>query len=189
MSLQLKTKNIAIYTRTGRNDGVEIENQIKYCKEFSEKQFPNCDLMFYWDINSPSSPSNKNLFEARKELERLLNDCKEGKINSIVVSHANRLSRNYEEFAYICTMAEIFNTNIYEAQKGTQLEGSTDESYVGLIKEAIKNVESRSSAEDNDTPIYEAELKESLENTIARYEIDTTKARLKHARLLSQRKK
>ena len=155
-------KNITIYTRVATSNEdmarIALNEQQGICIELVDKLFPDCNVHVYEDIGT--SGIDRLDYEDKKGdcLSEMLHDIEDEKMDAIIVSSTDRLSRNVEDLEYIYSLADEYDIPIYEANSGILL---------------------------NCKPL----LTRSIQNAIAKFEIDTTKARIKQGMLSSQRKK
>ena len=86
---------LAAYCRVSTSSDDQIHSfiaQLKYYKEY-EKEHPDCKLVgIYADEGITGT-----CMERRDEFKRMIQDCRDGKIDRIVVKSVSRFSRNNEE--------------------------------------------------------------------------------------------
>jgi DNA invertase Pin-like site-specific DNA recombinase len=167
MSSQIKTNNIAIYTRTSTtNENEALTKQTDLCKEFADKLFSNRNLRIYQDNGLPA---NKTLLSSKKsgvptnELNRMLFDAGNKEIDVIIVYCATRLSRNANDLEWIFDVADDCNVPIYEAKTGRLLNLKNIQND---IRKSISEVETNNTK----NRIKSALLEEQMSNVVARFE-------------------
>ena len=89
---------IAIYTRKSRatDTGESIENQIKICLEYIEKNFIGEDVkvIYYGDGEGKSGADT-----SRKDFQRLINDSKKKIYNVLMCYRLDRVARSVADFS------------------------------------------------------------------------------------------
>ena len=86
---------LAAYCRVSTSSDDQIHSfiaQVKYYREY-EKDHPGCKLIGIYADEGITGTS----VEKREEFKRMLQDCRDGKIDRIVVKSVSRFSRNNEE--------------------------------------------------------------------------------------------
>ena len=86
---------LAAYCRVSTSSDDQIHSyiaQIKYYREY-EKEHPECKLVNVYADEGITGTS----MEKREEFKRMIQDCRDGKIDRIVVKSVSRFSRNNEE--------------------------------------------------------------------------------------------
>lgn len=86
---------LAAYCRVSTSSDDQIHSyitQIKYYREY-EREHPDCKLVHVYADEGITGTS----MEKREEFKRMIQDCRDGKIDRIVVKSVSRFSRNNEE--------------------------------------------------------------------------------------------
>ena len=101
--------NIAIYSRksvfTGK--GESIENQIELCKNYCNSYISDDTLNFIIYEDEGFSGKNTN----RPEFQRMINDIKHKKINTLICYRLDRISRNVADFSSTLELLQKYNVN------------------------------------------------------------------------------
>lgn len=114
--------NIAIYSRksvfTGK--GESIENQIELCKNYCNSYVNNGqDLNFIVYEDEGFSGKNTN----RPEFQRMVNDIKHNKINTLICYRLDRISRNVADFSTTLELLQKYSVNFISIKE--QFDTST----------------------------------------------------------------
>lgn len=99
----MSKKVIAIYSRKSKftGKGESTENQIELCRGYINSYFDDeSEIFVYEDMGY----SGGNL--DRPQFKRMMRDCEEGKISSIVCYRLDRISRNIGDFANLISELE-----------------------------------------------------------------------------------
>jgi DNA invertase Pin-like site-specific DNA recombinase len=106
---------VAIYARQSlyKQDSVSIETQIDQCKSFAKDK----KIEIYYD----KGWSGKNI--ARPEMQRLISDIKENKIETVISYRLDRISRNIVDFGKILELLEQYKVSFISATE--QFDTST----------------------------------------------------------------
>lgn len=105
---------VAIYARQSidRPDSVSIETQIDQCRRYTSDQ-----ARIYTDAGYSGKNTN------RPELERMLKDIRNGKINAVISYRLDRISRNIIDFANLLSAFEKYGVKYLSATE--QFDTST----------------------------------------------------------------
>ena len=114
-------KKCRIYTRTAIADQ-DISAELKNAEDFLAAQ-PNTWISTHYHDNGYSG-----LNLVRPSIIRLMNDIREGKIDAVVVTGIDRISRNVADF---CEFAAFLNE--YNVQLVTIRHGIIEETPVGNL--------------------------------------------------------
>lgn len=114
----LKTDKIrlAAYCRVSSDSADQLHSfaaQIRYYSEYAKKN-PEYELV---DIYADEGLTGTEM-EKREELNRLLRDCKKGKIDRIVVKSVSRFARNTEELLVALRMLKEIRVSVYFEEQG-----------------------------------------------------------------------
>lgn len=106
---------VAVYARQSlfKQDSVSIETQIDQCKNFAKDK----KIEIYYD----KGWSGKNI--VRPEMQRLISDIKDNKIETVISYRLDRISRNIVDFGRILDMFEMYNVAYISATE--QFDTST----------------------------------------------------------------
>ena len=103
---QLKQKRVGIYVRVSTEmqstEGYSIDGQINQIREYCD--FNNFVVV---DVYADRGISGKSM--NRPELQRLLKDANEGKIDSVMVYKTNRLARNTSDIVKMSNYLAYLN--------------------------------------------------------------------------------
>ena len=106
----MDSKKAVIYVRVSTDDqasnGISIENQIQKCSTYCELN----DLKIIKIIND-AGKSGKNLI--RPGIENILEYCKNGMINSVVVYKLDRLSRKTKDMLDLIDTFKVSNVELH----------------------------------------------------------------------------
>lgn len=107
---------LAAYCRVSSNSDEQLHSfaaQIRYYKDYERKHPEYCLVNIYADEGLTGTEAGK-----RNELQRLLRDCKDGKIDRIVVKSISRLARNTTELLTILRLLKTLNVSVYFEEQG-----------------------------------------------------------------------
>ncbi len=101
---------IGIYIRYFNQ--TKYKNYLYYHKKQFEETIALCPLWTLVDFYVDKGPSAPNI-ESAPELCRLLNDCREGKVNLVITQKASNMSRKAWDLALIIRMLTSMNIGVY----------------------------------------------------------------------------
>lgn len=100
--------NIAIYSRKSKftGKGESIENQIKFCQEYSQRQFgDNCHFSVYQDEGFSAKNTDRPMFQ------KMMEDIRSKKIEVLICYRLDRISRNVSDFSSILDELERYQVS------------------------------------------------------------------------------
>ncbi|MDO5516083.1 MAG: recombinase family protein [Clostridium sp.] len=102
--------NIAIYSRKSvfTDKGESIENQIELCKTYCSSSV-NCGKDLKYIVYEDEGFSGKNT--NRPEFQRMINDIKNKKINTLICYRLDRISRNVADFSSTLELLQKYDVN------------------------------------------------------------------------------
>jgi len=107
---------LAAYCRVSSNSADQLHSfaaQIRYYKDY-ERKHPEYKLV---DIYADEGLTGTSM-EKRDELNRLIQDCKKGKIDRIIVKSVSRFARNTQELLVCIRMLKEIDVSIYFEEQG-----------------------------------------------------------------------
>ena len=105
-------KKCAIYTRSAIQD-VDISEELKCAEAYLEGQPDTWIPKHYHD----NGYSGLNL--VRPSIIRLMNDIRDGKIDAVVVTGVDRISRNAADFCEFAAIMNEYNVQLITLRHGT----------------------------------------------------------------------
>lgn len=111
-----KIVRLAAYCRVSSSSDDQIHSfatQIRYYSEYAKKH-PEYQLV---DIYADEGMSGTEM-KKRDEFNRLLRDCRNGKIDRIIVKSISRMSRNTEELLVTLRMLKDIGVTVYFEEQG-----------------------------------------------------------------------
>ena len=103
-------KKVAAYCRVSTQQEIQfhsLEAQAKYFREYIG-QHPNWELAGIY-ADQASGRNNAHM----KEFQRMMEDCRTGKIDLILVKSISRLGRNTVQFLQACDMLNALHVEVY----------------------------------------------------------------------------
>ena len=103
---------LAAYCRVSSNSEDQLHSfaaQIRYYSEYTRKN-PQYELV---DIYADEGITGTEM-KKRDELNRLLRDCKQGKIDQIITKSISRFARNTEELLVALRLLKGLGVNVYK---------------------------------------------------------------------------
>ena len=97
-------KNISLYVFEKTNDEKSLEYQEQRLRKF-------CDIEGY-NIQNVYNDFNCTRDFKREQLNKLLNDVLDGKVDKVLISDPSRISRNYREYMYFVRTLEENNCTL-----------------------------------------------------------------------------
>ena len=126
-----KKIRLAAYCRVSTNSAEQIHSfmaQVKYYRDF-EKDNPQYQLIgIYADEGITGTSMSK-----RDEFNRMISDCRDGKIDRIVVKSASRFARNNEEALRTLRELKDLNVSVYFEKERIDTESMNSEFIVALF--------------------------------------------------------
>ena len=126
-----KKIKLAAYCRVSTNSAEQIHSfmaQVKYYRDY-EKNNPQYQLIgVYADEGITGTSMNK-----RDEFNRMLQDCRDGKINRIVVKSASRFARNNEEALRTLRELKDLNVSVFFEKERIDTETMNSEFIISLF--------------------------------------------------------
>lgn len=114
---QITEKNrLAAYCRVSSDSADQLHSfaaQIRYYSEYTKKH-PEYELV---DIYADEGLTGTEM-KKRDELNRLIRDCKQGKIDRIIVKSVSRFARNTEELLVTLRMLTDLGVSVYFEEQG-----------------------------------------------------------------------
>lgn len=120
---------LAAYCRVSSSSDDQIHSfatQIRYYSEYAKKH-PEYQLV---DIYADEGMSGTEM-KKRDEFNRLLRDCRNGKIDRIIVKSISRMSRNTEELLVTLRMLKDIGVTVYFEEQGIDTDKLNMEMIVG----------------------------------------------------------
>lgn len=111
-----KIVRLAAYCRVSSDSDNQLHSfaaQIRYYKDY-ERKHPEYKLV---DIYADEGLTGTSM-EKRYELNRLIRDCKKGKIDRIVVKSVSRFARNTQELLVCIRMLKKIGISVYFEEQG-----------------------------------------------------------------------
>ena len=112
---------IGIYIRYFNQ--TKYKNYLYYHKKQFEETIALCPLWTLVDFYVAKGPSAPNI-ESAPELCRLLNDCREGKVNLVITQKISNMSRKAWDLALIIRMLTSMNIGVYFISEDPSPPGS-----------------------------------------------------------------
>ena len=134
--IQTKAEKIrlAAYCRVSSNSEDQLHSfaaQIRYYSEYTRKN-PQYELVdIYADEGITGTEMSK-----RDELNRLLRDCKQGKIDRIITKSVSRFARNTEELLVTLRLLKELGVSVFFEEQGidtTQLNSEIIVTFPGMV--------------------------------------------------------
>lgn len=126
-----KKIKLAAYCRVSTNSAEQIHSfmaQVKYYRDY-EKNNPQYQLVgVYADEGITGTSMNK-----RDEFNRMLQDCRDGKIDRIVVKSASRFARNNEEALRTLRELKDLNVSVFFEKERIDTETMNSEFIIALF--------------------------------------------------------
>lgn len=111
---------LAAYARVSSKSEEQLHSfaaQVQYYSEYV-KDHPEYELIdIYADEGITGTEMSK-----RKELNRLLRDCKNGKVDRIITKSVSRFARNTEELIAVLRMLKELGVSVYFEEQGIDSE-------------------------------------------------------------------
>ncbi len=107
---------LAPYCRVSSDSADQLHSfaaQIRYYSEYA-KNHPEYELV---DIYADEGITGTEM-KKRDELNRLITDCRKGKIDRVIVKSVSRLARNTEELLVLLRMFKDFGVSVYFEEQG-----------------------------------------------------------------------
>ena len=111
---------LAAYCRVSSDSADQLHSfaaQIRYYSDYVKKH-PEYRLV---DIYADEGLTGTEM-KKRDELNRLITDCKKGKIDRIIVKSVSRLARNTEELLVLLRMCKDIGVSVYFEEQGIDTE-------------------------------------------------------------------
>lgn len=104
---------IAIYSRKSKysEKGDSVENQIQFCKDYTNMKFRDCEAEFiiYEDEGFSAATTD------RPKFKKMIEDIKAGKINILMCYRLDRISRNVADFSDTLELLEKHDVSFVSA--------------------------------------------------------------------------
>lgn len=123
-----KIIRLAAYCRVSSDSADQLHSfaaQIRYYKDY-ERKHPEYKLV---DIYADEGLTGTSA-EKRDELNRLIRDCKKGKIDRIIVKSVSRLARNTQDLLICIRMLKEIGVSIYFEEQGIDTDKLNSEMIV-----------------------------------------------------------
>ena len=107
---------LAAYCRVSSDSADQLHSfaaQIRYYKDY-ERKHPEYKLV---DIYADEGLTGTSM-EKRNELNRLIRDCKKGKIDRIIVKSVSRFARNTQELLVCIRLLKELGVSLYFEEQG-----------------------------------------------------------------------
>ena len=111
---------LAAYCRVSSDSADQLHSfaaQIRYYSDYVKKHSEYRLVDIYADEGLTGTEMKK-----RDELNRLITDCKKGKIDRIIVKSVSRLARNTEELLVLLRMCKDIGVSVYFEEQGIDTE-------------------------------------------------------------------
>lgn len=111
-----KTTRVAFYCRVSTNSDDQIHSlatQIKYYTDFLKKHADYVLVDFYVDEGLTGTSLKR-----RDDMNRLIEDCRKGKIDHVVVKSVSRFARNVQELLEILRLFKSIGVTVYFEEQG-----------------------------------------------------------------------
>ena len=118
---QLKKKRIGLYARVSteiQTDGYSIQGQLNQLKEY-------CQFQGYEVVDEYTDRGISGKTTQRPELQRMLKDAKENKLDCIMVYKTNRLARNTSDLLSIVEKLYKLNVEFFSLTEKIEIATST----------------------------------------------------------------
>ena len=118
---QLKKKRIGLYARVStemQTDGYSIQGQLNQLTEY-------CQFQGYEVVNEYTDRGISGKTMQRPELQRMLKDANEGKLDCIMVYKTNRLARNTSDLLNIVEELYKINVEFFSLTEKIEIASST----------------------------------------------------------------
>lgn len=119
---------LAAYCRVSSDSADQLHSfaaQIRYYKDY-ERKHPEYKLV---DIYADEGLTGTSM-EKRDELNRLIHDCKKGKIDRIVVKSVSRFARNTQELLVCIRLLKEIGVSVYFEEQGIDTDKLNSEMIV-----------------------------------------------------------
>jgi DNA invertase Pin-like site-specific DNA recombinase len=138
-----KKKRVAIYARisTARSKQTNsVDSQVGYLLDTVNQTIDQVLAGIYVDVGSGRNA------ETRKELKRLIEDCKNGKIDMVITKSVSRFGRNTANTLSICRELTGYNVDVYFHNENIHSLSPDGELTMTLVA-AISEAESQDKSE------------------------------------------
>ena len=111
-----KTTRVAFYCRVSTNSDDQIHSlatQIKYYTDFLKKHADYVLVDFYVDEGLTGTSLKR-----RDDMNRMIEDCRKGKIDHVVVKSVSRFARNVQELLEILRLFKSIGVTVYFEEQG-----------------------------------------------------------------------
>lgn len=123
-----KVIRLAAYCRVSSDSADQLHSfaaQIRYYKDY-ERMHPECKLVdIYADEGLTGTSADK-----RDEVNRLIRDCKKGKIDRIIVKSVSRFARNTQDLLICIRMLKEIGVSVYFEEQGIDTDKLNSEMIV-----------------------------------------------------------
>jgi len=134
---------LRVSTKKQLNEGVSIDYQKKYAKEFAENNDLSLKDEYIFEESKPASKIN-NKFDVEESIQRrpvlnkIIELAKAKKFNTLIVYSKDRLTRNVKELYVLKGMLKNFNNiDIRYSNPSESFITNTEESYIENLIEAV----------------------------------------------------
>lgn len=125
----MERKSVGAYIRVSTErqvEGYSIEGQITQIEQFCN--FSGYNLI---DVYADRGISGKSM--NRPELQRMLQDAKNGKLNCVIVYKINRLARNTSDLLSIVEELHRQNVEFFSLSERMEIRNSTDKLLLNIL--------------------------------------------------------
>ena len=136
--LNMKTRRAAVYCRVSSNKNIQIhslEAQLEYYIDYFKRNPQFTFAGIYTDIASGLNTSS------RKGFQKMINDCKQGKIDIIITKSISRFSRNTYDFLVVIRTLKKLGVDIFFQNENIYLSEQKGE-FMMTVFEAVAQQES-----------------------------------------------
>ena len=136
--INMKTRCAAVYCRVSSNKNIQInslEAQLEYYIDYFKRNPQFTFAGIYTDIASGLNTSS------RKGFQKMINDCKQGKIDIIITKSISRFSRNTYDFLVVIRTLKKLGVDIFFQNENIYLSEQKGE-FMMTVFEAVAQQES-----------------------------------------------
>ena len=132
-----RLRRVAAYCRVSSDSEDQLNSyaaQIQFYTEYIGQQ-PDWELVdIYADEGLTGTKTDK-----REDLKRLVNDCRKGKIDKVIVKSVSRFARNTYDSIYLTRQLKTYGTGVYFEEQRIDTTDMNDEMMLSMQSMAAQN--------------------------------------------------
>ena len=126
-----KVKNVGVYCRVSTGSAEQLHslaNQVSYFTQLIKRRAGWILHDFYIDVASGAT------FERRPEFQRMLDDCENHRVNTVITKNVSRFGRNTEEALISLRLLTAFNVEVIFESEGINTSENNSELIISIIE-------------------------------------------------------